>query len=124
VAVHRAVREKLLGIQRHAAQEYDVIMDGRDIGTHVLPQANLKIFITASAEERGRRRYCELQENGTLSVGLEQIIQEIAERDERDTKREIAPLRQAEDALLLDTTNMPLQEVVDTVCRLISEATQ
>lgn len=124
VAVHRAVREKLLGIQRQAAQEYDVIMDGRDIGTHVLPQANLKIFITASAEERGRRRYCELQENGTLSVGLEQIIQEIAERDERDTKREIAPLRQAEDALLLDTTHMPLQEVVDTVCRLISEATQ
>lgn len=124
VAVHGAVREKLLGIQRETAEKYDVIMDGRDIGTHVLPRANLKIFITASAEERGRRRYCELQENGTLNADLEQIIREIAERDERDTKREIAPLRQAEDAHLLDTTDMPLQEVVETVCGLIQEVRQ
>lgn len=124
VAVHASVREKLLGIQRQTASEYDVIMDGRDIGTHVLPGADLKIFITASAQERGRRRYRELEENGSLHASLEQIIQEINERDERDSNRKIAPLRQAEDAVLLDTTQMSLEQVVETVCRMISEAKQ
>ena len=97
-------------------------MDGRDIGTNVLPQADLKIYITATAEERGRRRYGELEQNGTLDKTLEEIIEEINQRDERDMNREIAPLRQAEDAVLLDTTHMTLDEVVEAVCRLIDEA--
>ena len=99
-----------------------MIMDGRDIGTNVLPSADLKIYITASAEERGRRRYGELEKNGTLDKTLEEIIAEINERDYRDMNREIAPLKQAEDAVLLDTTEMNLEEVVEAVCRLIDEA--
>lgn len=122
VAVHGCVRDQLLEIQRRAAREYDVIMDGRDIGTHVLPQASLKIYITASAQERGRRRYHELEQNGTLDQTLEQIIEEIRRRDDRDMHREIAPLRQAEDAVVLDTTHMTLEEVVEQVCRLIDGA--
>ena len=122
VAVHGCVREKLLEIQRQAGREYAVIMDGRDIGTNVLPQADLKIYITATAEERGRRRYGELEQNGTLDKTLEEIIEEINQRDERDMNREIAPLRQAEDAVLLDTTHMTLDEVVEAVCHLIDEA--
>ena len=122
VAVHGCVRELLLEIQRQAGREYDVIMDGRDIGTNVLPSADLKIYITASAEERGRRRYGELEKNGTLDKTLEEIIAEINERDYRDMNREIAPLKQAEDAVLLDTTEMNLEEVVEAVCRLIDEA--
>ena len=122
VAVHGCVRELLLEIQRQAGCEYDVIMDGRDIGTNVLPNADLKIYITATAEERGRRRYGELEKNGSLDKSLEEIIDEINQRDYRDMNREIAPLKQAEDAILLDTTAMSLEEVVDAVCGLIDEA--
>lgn len=121
-AVHGCVRNLLLEIQRQAGREYDVIMDGRDIGTNVLPQADLKIYITASAEERGRRRYGELEKNGSLSQTLEEIIEDINRRDYRDMHREIAPLRQAEDAVLLDTTQMSREEVVAEVGRLIDEA--
>lgn len=122
VAVHGCVRNKLLEIQRRAGREYDVIMDGRDIGTYVLPEADLKLYITASAEARGLRRYKELEKNGSLNTSLAQIIEDINERDYRDSHREIAPLRQAEDAVLLDTTDMPLEAVIEEVCRLIGEA--
>ena len=122
VAVYGCVRELLLEIQQQAGREYDVIMDGRDIGTNVLPNADLKIYITASAEERGRRRYGELERNGALDKPLEEIIAEINRRDYRDMNREIAPLKQAEDAVLLDTTHMTLEEVVEAICKLIREA--
>ena len=121
VAVHGCVRELLLEIQRQAGREYDVIMDGRDIGTNVLPNADLKIYITASAEERGRRRYGELEKNGTLDKTLEQIIAEINERDYRDMNREIAPLKQAEDAVLVDTSDMTIDEVTAYILNLVGE---
>ena len=121
VAVHGCVRELLLEIQRQAGREYDVIMDGRDIGTNVLPNADLKIYITASAEERGRRRYGELEKNGTLDKTLEQIIAEINERDYRDMNREIAPLKQAEDAVLLDTSDLDIDGVVAAIKTIAQE---
>lgn len=121
VSVHASVRDKLLEIQRRAAREYNVIMDGRDIGTQVLPQADLKVFITASVQERARRRYHELQENQTLSQSMEEIIADIQKRDERDRNRAIAPLRKADDATKLDTTHMNLEQVVQALCDLVAE---
>lgn len=122
VAVHRCVRDKLLDIQQSTGKVFDVIMDGRDIGTVVLPNADLKLFITASSEERARRRYEELDKAGSPHGTMEEMIREIEERDYRDSHREIAPLKQADDALLLDTTNMGLEEVVALVGRLVDEA--
>lgn len=104
-----AVRAYLLDMQRMLAREHDVIMDGRDIGTVVLPQANLKIFLTATAQDRARRRYEELLERGQ-QVDREQILQEVMERDDRDTHRQTAPLRKAEDAVAVDTTGNSLEE--------------
>ena len=122
VGVHGCVREKLLAIQRQVAEDYSVIMDGRDIGTVVLPMADLKLFITASAEERAKRRYKELVAAGNSEAGLATIEAEIRERDYRDSHRAIAPLKQADDAYLLDTTEMTLDEVIDKVCAMIEEA--
>ena len=99
------VRDFLFDLQQKIAKEHHVIMDGRDIGTVVLPDADLKIFLTASPEERASRRYLELQEKPDAPT-YEQILQDIKKRDYQDTHREIAPLRQAEDAVLIDTTNM------------------
>lgn len=110
-----AVREKLLELQRSLAREKDVIMDGRDIGTHILPDADVKIFLTASAETRAMRRYQELTEKGEVCT-LEEIERDIRERDARDINREIAPLRQAEDAILIDSSDMSISEVVETIC--------
>lgn len=121
VSVHPEVRAFLLDLQKGLGKRYNVIMDGRDIGTCILPNADLKVFITAAPEERGRRRYAELLEKGDTSKSLEQIIEEIKERDYRDTHREAAPLRQAEDARFLDTTNMTLDEVKDTILGWIRE---
>ena len=104
-----AVRDFLLEMQRRLAREHDVIMDGRDIGTVVLPQADLKIYLTAEPEDRAQRRYRELLERGQ-QASFEQVLQEVAERDHRDRSREIAPLRQAEDAVLADTTGLGLEE--------------
>lgn len=115
------VRAKLLDLQQGLGAKYDIIMDGRDIGTVILPNADLKIFLTADAEERGRRRYLELLEKGQTGVTLEQTIEDIKARDYRDSHREVAPLRQAEDALFLDTTHMSLDEVIDRVCALAEE---
>ena len=122
VGVHGCVREKLLAIQRQVAEDYSVIMDGRDIGTVVLPMADLKLFITASAEERAKRRYKELVAAGNTEADLATIEAEIRERDYRDSHRAIAPLKQADDAYLLDTTEMTLDEVIDKVCAMIKEA--
>lgn len=111
------VRAKLLELQRELARKEDVIMDGRDIGTCVLPDADVKVFLTASVETRAKRRYDELVEKG-VACDLEEIARDIAERDERDSTREIAPLKQAEDAVLVDSSHMTIKEVVAAIVKL------
>ncbi|MCI9159608.1 MAG: (d)CMP kinase [Anaerotruncus sp.] len=106
-----AVRTFLFALQQNMAVEHDVVMDGRDIGTVVLPKAQVKIFLTASAEERARRRCAELTARGMAS-DYAQVLREIQERDDNDRNRPIAPLRQAADAVLLDTTELTLEQVV------------
>lgn len=113
------VRKKLTELQRKMAERGAVIMDGRDIGTQVLPNADLKIFLTASIDERARRRFEELQAKGQ-SVNLDAIKNEIALRDKQDSEREIAPLKQAEDAVLIDSTNLQINEVVEKILTLCS----
>ena len=108
------VREKLLELQRTLAREKDVIMDGRDIGTNVLPDASLKIYLTASADVRAKRRYDELQEKGT-ECDIAQIKSDIMARDKQDMEREIAPLCKAEDAILVDSSDMSIPQVIDTI---------
>lgn len=112
-----AVRAKLLELQRELARKENVIMDGRDIGTCVLPNADVKVFLTASVETRAKRRYDELVEKG-VACDLEEIARDIAERDERDSTREIAPLKQAEDAVLVDSSHMTIEEVVASIVKL------
>lgn len=116
-----AVREKLLYLQREFAAANNVIMDGRDIGTCVLPDAELKIYLTASASERAKRRYLEQKERGVES-DLAQIERDIIARDEQDMNREIAPLKQAEDAIYLDTSDMTIEEVVTKIVSLVQKA--
>ena len=116
-----AVREKLLYLQRELAAANNVIMDGRDIGTCVLPDAELKIYLTASASERAKRRYLEQKERGVES-DLAQIERDIIARDEQDMNREIAPLKQAEDAIYLDTSDMTIEEVVTKIVSLDQKA--
>lgn len=118
------LRSKLVLIQQQMALRKGVVMDGRDIGTTVLPDAEVKIFMTASVEERALRRYKEMKEQGEIT--LEQLITDIAERDRQDEHREISPLRRADDATLLDTTHMTIDEVVDSIvslCRTIERET-
>ncbi len=114
VAVVRKVRVKLVDLQRKVAQKFDVVMDGRDIGTHVLPDADVKFYITASAKERAKRRYLENQQKG-IESDLEQIEKDILYRDEQDSNREFAPLRQADDAIYIDTTSLSLPQVLECV---------
>lgn len=111
------VRAKLLELQRDLARKNDVIMDGRDIGTCVLPDADVKVYLTASVRTRAKRRYDELTEKGA-ACDLEEIERDIAERDERDMTRETAPLRQAEDAVLVDSSDMTIEEVAEAIIRL------
>lgn len=111
------VREKLLSLQRNLAEEKDVIMDGRDIGTCVLPNAELKIYLTASSAERARRRFLEQKERG-VECDIKQIEKDIIARDEQDMNREIAPLTQAKDAILVDASDMTIDEVVSKVISL------
>lgn len=113
-----AVREHLLNLQRKLAKENDCIMDGRDIGTVVLPDAQLKIYLTASSDVRAKRRFAELVAKGE-SPDFEKIKADIEQRDYQDMHREIAPLKQAEDATLVDTSDMTIDEVVDTICGMI-----
>ncbi len=115
-----AVRKKLLDLQRQLAAREDVLMDGRDIGTAILPKADLKIFLTASVAERARRRFLEMKEKGE-ECSEEEIRREIEERDYRDMHREISPLVQAEDAVLLDTSDMTLEQVVERITALAKE---
>lgn len=119
-SAYPGVRAHLLELQRSLAKTRDVIMDGRDIGTTILPDAPLKIYLTAAAEVRGKRRYLELLEKGQ-EADLAEVIEEVKERDYRDSHREISPLRQAVDAVLLDTTEMTLEESEQAVIRLIRE---
>lgn len=111
------VRAQLLELQRDLAKAQDVVMDGRDIGTNILPNADVKVYLTASVEERARRRYMELQEKG-VDCNLEEIAHDIEERDYRDMNREIAPLKQAEDATFVDSSDMSIDEVVQTIVNL------
>ena len=115
---YSVVREKLLELQRSLASSADVLMDGRDIGTCILPNADLKIFLTADAGVRAKRRYLELTEKG-ISCNIEDIEKDIIERDRRDTTRAIAPLKKAEDAVEVDTSHMPIDEVVDTIVSMV-----
>ena len=115
-----AVREFLLEMQREMARKYDVIMDGRDIGTVVLPQADVKIFLTASPEDRARRRYLELQQRGTPQ-DYDQLLAEIQERDYNDSHRSSAPLRPAADAILLDTTGNTFEQSCALLRQTIEE---
>lgn len=111
------VRKKLLELQQGLAREQDVIMDGRDIGTCVLPEADVKVYLTASVETRAKRRYDELTEKG-IACNLDEIAKDIAERDERDMTRKTAPLKQAEDAVLIDSSHMTIEEVVAAITAL------
>lgn len=110
----KEVRAQLLELQRELARTKDVVMDGRDIGTNILPNADVKVYLTASVETRANRRYLELQEKG-VACDLQEIAHDIEERDTRDMNREIAPLKQAEDAVLVDSSNMTIDEVVEKI---------
>ena len=116
------VREKLLSLQRKLAKDMSVVMDGRDIGTTILPDADVKIYLTASSLTRARRRYLELQEKGTV-CNLDDIQKDIEERDQRDMSREISPLRQAEDAVLVDSSDLTIQQVVDRILQIFRSKT-
>ena len=120
VSAHPGVRAFLLEMQRELARTHSVIMDGRDIGTVVLPDADVKIFLTASPEARARRRMLELEQRGTPEP-YEKILKEIEQRDWDDTHRAAAPLRQAEDAVLLDTTELNFEESLEALLHLIRE---
>lgn len=116
------VREKLLSLQRKLAKDMSVVMDGRDIGTTILPNADVKIYLTASSLTRARRRYLELQEKGTV-CNLDDIQKDIEERDQRDMNREISPLRQAKDAVLVDSSDLTIQQVVDRILQIFRSKT-
>lgn len=115
-----AVRAFLLDMQRDMAKTTSVVMDGRDIGTVVLPDAGLKIFLTASAEARARRRYIELQQKGDPAT-FEEVLADMLVRDKNDSTRDAAPLKAADDAIPVDTTDMTLEESIDFLCGLIRE---
>ncbi len=111
------VRAQLLELQRELARTQDVVMDGRDIGTNILPDADVKVYLTASVMTRANRRYLELKEKG-IPCDLDEIAHDIEERDTRDMNREIAPLQQADDAVLVDSSDMTIDEVVETIRNL------
>lgn len=119
-SVYAAVRKKLVALQQKLAQTTDVIMDGRDIGTCVLPDAQVKIYLTASVQTRAKRRYDELAAKNE-PADLAQIAADIEARDDRDMHREISPLRQAEDAVLIDSSDMSIGEVVAAIIQIIKE---
>jgi cytidylate kinase len=120
VSAIQPVRDFLLETQRDMAKKHSVIMDGRDIGTVILPDAQVKIFLTASPEKRAQRRYEELVEKGE-KVTLEQVLADMRQRDEKDEKRSSAPLKQAEDAVLVDTSDLTLEESIAAITALIQE---
>lgn len=121
VGLHMAVRRKLTELQRRVAEENDVVMDGRDITTNVLPDTPYKFYLTASVEERARRRYQQLLRRGGTDKTLEEIEREIAVRDKNDMERDYMPLRRAEDAVLIDSSSLTIDEVTEQMLRLIRE---
>jgi cytidylate kinase len=120
VAKYTAVRVKMVDLQRDLAASSNVIMDGRDIGTVVLPNADLKVYLTASSYERARRRWKELTEKG-VQCDINEIEQDIISRDYQDMNREVSPLKQAENAILLDSSDMSIEQVVDKIIELYKE---
>ena len=113
----KEVRAQIFDLQRELARTKDVVMDGRDIGTNILPNAETKVYLTASVETRAKRRYLELQEKG-VACDLAEIARDIEERDTRDMNRDIAPLKQADDAVLVDSSDMNIDEVVEAIKKL------
>ena len=120
VAQHKLVREEMVRRQQLLSEQGGVVMDGRDIGTHVMPNAEVKIFMLASVDERAKRRHDENLLKGFES-NLEELKQEIAARDKFDSEREVSPLKKADDALELDTTSLTIEEVVDAIVRIAQE---
>ena len=120
VSAHAIVRDMLLDMQRDVAKQYDVIMDGRDIGTVVLPKATVKIFLTASAEVRAQRRTNELLAKGQ-KANYDKILKEIQQRDYQDTHREVAPLKMCRDSIKVDTSEMDIEQVVETIRQIIQK---
>ena len=120
IAKQPEVRERLVVLQRDIAEKQGVIMDGRDIGTVVLPNADYKFFLTASADERARRRFLELQSLG-IETTIEEVKQNLIQRDRIDSEREISPLKQAEDAILIDNTNLNKEETIDLILSYIKK---
>ena len=118
IAAHPPVRTALLDLQKRFRQSPGLVADGRDMGTVIFPDAQHKVFLTASAEERAKRRYKQLKDKG-VSVNLDSLLHEIAARDERDAGRAVAPLKPAEDAVILDTTGMPITEVIERVLAVL-----
>ncbi len=120
VSAHAVVRDMLLDMQRDVAKKHNVIMDGRDIGTVVLPRAQVKIFLTASAEVRAQRRYQELQAKGSKD-SYEKVLSEIKKRDHQDSTRPIAPLKQAKDAVLVDTSELDIDAAVEAIRAVVAK---
>ena len=120
VSKYAEVRKMMVALQQQFAAETDMLLDGRDIGTTVLPNATAKIFLTATPEERARRRWLELQQKGEPDT-YEEVLKAVKARDHQDMNREVEPLRQAEDAVLVDTTNLSFDEVVEAILRIVEE---
>ena len=120
VSKYAKVREKMVALQQQFATERDVLLDGRDIGTTVLPNATAKIFLTATPEDRARRRWLEYQQQGKTDT-YEQVLEAVKARDKQDMGRKVEPLRQAEDAVLVDSTDLSFDEVVETILRIVEE---
>ncbi|MGE5493866.1 MAG: (d)CMP kinase [Burkholderiales bacterium] len=114
ISAYPCVRHKLVEMQREVAKKYDVVLDGRDIGTYVLPDAKYKFFLTADIEERAKRRYLENKNKG-IDKEYAEVLSEMEQRDKNDSSRSLAPLKKADDAVLIDTTNMSAREVLDAV---------
>jgi len=120
VSRYAEVRRAMVKLQQKLAAETDMLLDGRDICTTVLPNATAKIYLTATAEERARRRWLEMQEKGMPDT-FEEVLQAVKDRDNQDMNRKVEPLRQAEDAVLVDSTNMTFDEVVETILAIVEE---
>lgn len=118
ISSHPEVRQALLGVQRHLGEAADSVLEGRDIGTVVFPEADVKIYLTATAEERARRRHDQMVDRGD-AADLQAIVREMKERDERDKNRDIAPLRKAEDAVVVDSTDMDIDGVVEAILSVV-----
>jgi len=122
ISALKAVREKLSAIQKKLGEAKGVVMDGRDIGTAIFPNAELKIYMMASARERAKRRYAELKsKNSALDVSLDALEAEIKQRDEEDMNRSVSPLRKADDAIVLDTSSLTIEEQVERIYELALE---